>query len=69
MEEEDVWRCTLVWAKHQAGVTQPTGHWTAEERARVCQHLSGVIRHVRILLIGIYIQLNQFLDSKMIIAL
>lgn len=51
MEEEDVWRCVLAWAKHQAGVTQPTAHWTEEERARVCQHLSGVMGHVRLLLI------------------
>jgi hypothetical protein len=51
LEEEDVWRAVLNWAKYQAGVTQPTQHWTEEERARVCQHLSGVINHVRLLLI------------------
>ncbi|XP_067122453.1 kelch-like protein 1 [Centruroides vittatus] len=51
MEEEDVWRAVLSWAKHQAGVTQPTAHWTEEERARVSQQLSGVINHVRLLLI------------------
>ncbi|XKL69549.1 hypothetical protein PGB90_007318 [Kerria lacca] len=51
LEEEDVWRAVLNWAKYQAGVTQPTAHWTEEERARVCQHLSGVISHVRLLLI------------------
>lgn len=51
MEEEDVWRCVLAWAKHQAGVTQPTAHWTEEERIRVCQHLSGVMGYVRLLLI------------------
>ncbi|XP_055692926.1 uncharacterized protein LOC129795559 isoform X1 [Lutzomyia longipalpis] len=49
LEEEDVWRCVLAWAKNQAGVTQPTAHWTEEERVRVCQHLSGVISHVRLL--------------------
>lgn len=32
-------------------MTQPTQHWTEEERMRVCQHLSGVINHVRLLLI------------------
>ncbi|CAG9821824.1 unnamed protein product [Phaedon cochleariae] len=48
---EDVWRAVLNWAKYQAGVTQPTPHWTEEERARVCQHLSLVISHVRLLLI------------------
>lgn len=53
MEEEDVWRCVLAWAKYQARVTtQPTVHWTEEERIRVCQHLSGVMGHVRLLLIG-----------------
>ncbi|XP_055318963.1 uncharacterized protein LOC129576898 [Sitodiplosis mosellana] len=52
LEEEDVWRCVLVWAKHKAGVTslQP-GRWTEDERTRVCQHLAGVINHVRLLLI------------------
>jgi hypothetical protein len=52
VEEEEVWRAVLAWAKNQAGVTQPTAHWAEEERARVCQHLSGVINHVRLLLIG-----------------
>ncbi|XP_059226976.1 uncharacterized protein LOC131998550 [Stomoxys calcitrans] len=51
LEEEDVWRCVLAWAKNHAGVTQPTAHWTEEERARVCQHLQGVMCHVRLLLI------------------
>ena len=30
---------------------QPTQHWTEEERSRVNQQLSGVINHIRILLI------------------
>ena len=51
LEEEDVWRAVLNWAKYQAGVTQPTQHWTEEERSRVCQSLAGVINHVRLLLI------------------
>ncbi|XP_077287613.1 uncharacterized protein LOC143912224 isoform X2 [Arctopsyche grandis] len=51
LEEEDVWRCALSWAKHQAGVTQPTAHWAEEERARVCQHLTPLMQHVRLLLI------------------
>ncbi|UYV60369.1 TLD [Cordylochernes scorpioides] len=37
MEEEDVWRAVIRWAKHKAGVTQPPQHWTEEERARVAQ--------------------------------
>ncbi|CAB3374372.1 Hypothetical predicted protein [Cloeon dipterum] len=52
VEEEEVFRAALAWAKHKAGVTQPTAHWAEEEKARVCQHLSGVISHVRLLLIG-----------------
>lgn len=65
LEEEDVWRAVLNWAKYQAGVTQPTAHWTEEERARVCQHLATVINHVRLLLIGMLIiympvYLNKF---------
>lgn len=46
-----MWRCVLAWAKNHAGVTQPTAHWTEEERARVCQQLTGVMCHVRLLLI------------------
>lgn len=51
LEEEEVWRCALAWAKQRAGVTQPTAHWTEEERARVCHHLSPLMQHVRLLLI------------------
>ncbi|XP_035789422.1 uncharacterized protein LOC118465356 [Anopheles albimanus] len=51
LEEEDVWRCVLAWAKNQAGVTQPTAHWTEEERGRVCLYLAPVISHVRLFLI------------------
>lgn len=53
LQEEDVWRCVLTWAKHKAGVAAMTGRWTEEERTRVCQHLAGVINHVRLLLIGV----------------
>ncbi|RWS31696.1 uncharacterized protein B4U80_01927 [Leptotrombidium deliense] len=55
LEEEDVWRAVLNWAKHNTGVMQPTAHWTEEERTRVCQQLSGVINHVRILLIDSHV--------------
>lgn len=41
----------MEWAKHQAGVTQRTALWTEDERVRVCQHLSGVMGYVRLLLI------------------
>ncbi|XP_070570949.1 BTB/POZ domain-containing protein 9-like [Ptychodera flava] len=49
--EEDVWRCVLHWAKHQAGVTKPAHLWTDDERRKTCQYLSGVINHVKLLLI------------------
>ncbi|KAJ2944108.1 hypothetical protein O0L34_g18073 [Tuta absoluta] len=51
LEEEEVWRCALAWAKQRAGVTQPTAHWTEEERARVNTHLAPLMTHVRLLLI------------------
>nr|XP_037869906.1 uncharacterized protein LOC101742787 isoform X2 [Bombyx mori] len=51
LEEEEVWRCALAWAKQRAGVTQPTAHWTEEERARVCHHLAPLMQHIRLLLI------------------
>ncbi|XP_053606682.1 uncharacterized protein LOC128673097 [Plodia interpunctella] len=51
LEEEEVWRCALAWAKQRAGVTQPSPHWTEEERARVCHHLCPLMQHVRLLLI------------------
>ncbi|XP_068618573.1 BTB/POZ domain-containing protein 19 [Battus philenor] len=51
LEEEEVWRCALAWAKQRAGVTQPAAHWTEEERARVCLHLAPLMHHVRLLLI------------------
>lgn len=63
LEEEDVWRAVLNWAKYQTGVTQPTAHWTEEERVRVCQQLTGVINHVRLLLIGRYCQVPE-IDSR-----
>ncbi|XP_026499925.2 BTB/POZ domain-containing protein 19 [Vanessa tameamea] len=51
LEEEEVWRCALAWAKQRAGVAQPTAHWTEEERARVCHHLAPLMQHMRLLLI------------------
>lgn len=51
LEEEDVWRSVLNWAKFQAKVSQPTVNWTEEERVKVCQHLATVMDFVRLLLI------------------
>jgi hypothetical protein len=59
LEEEDVWRAVLRWAKASAGVTQPTLHWTEEERVRVGHQLQGVINHVRLLLIGKHISIIE----------
>ncbi|XP_043243661.1 uncharacterized protein LOC122392639 [Amphibalanus amphitrite] len=51
LDEESVWRAVLAWAKHGAGVTRPAPQWSDEERTRVCAHMSGVINHVKLLLI------------------
>ncbi|XP_049874590.1 uncharacterized protein LOC126372757 [Pectinophora gossypiella] len=51
LEEEEVWRAALAWAKQRAGVTQPPPHWAEEERARVLAHLAPLMAHVRLLLI------------------
>ncbi|XP_078701268.1 uncharacterized protein LOC144927600 isoform X1 [Branchiostoma floridae x Branchiostoma belcheri] len=51
LEEEEVWRRVLAWAKYQAKVETAPQRWSPEEKARVCQHLSGVIEHVKLLLI------------------
>lgn len=50
-EEENVWRSVLHWAKHQSGVTQPTLHWSEEEKKKVCYHLGPLMHHIRFLLI------------------
>ena len=69
LEEEDVWRAILNWAKYQAGVTQPTAHWTEEERIRVCQHLSDPIKHVRLLLIGKLTAVISFCHIRVLASL
>ena len=52
LDEESVWRAVLAWAKHGANVSRPTAQWSEDERARVCAQMSGVINHVKLLLIG-----------------
>lgn len=37
LEEEDVWRAVLRWAKHQANVEAPSEDWTEYERESVCK--------------------------------
>lgn len=49
MDEADIFRCSLAWAKHQTGVTKPTAAWSEDERARIAAQLTGVINHIRIL--------------------
>lgn len=52
LEEVEIWRAVLNWARHQANVSQSnTQLWNEDERQRVCQSLGGVINHVRLLLI------------------
>ncbi|KAJ6216523.1 hypothetical protein RDWZM_007680 [Blomia tropicalis] len=51
LDEADVFRSVLAWAKHQTGVMKHTQHWNEDERNRVSQQLSGVINHIRVLLI------------------
>ena len=66
LDEEDVWRSVLNWAKNKAGVTQPTAHWSEEERARVSQHLSPIIGHVRILLIDSQVFAEEVEPTKLL---
>ncbi|XP_077862422.1 kelch-like protein 2 [Saccoglossus kowalevskii] len=51
LNEDDVWRCVLSWAKRQANVNKDTIEWSDEDRKKVGQQLSGVINHVKLLLI------------------
>ena len=52
LDEESVWRAVLSWAKHGANVSRPTAQWSEEDRSRVCAQMSGVINHVKLMLIG-----------------
>lgn len=56
LNENDVWRSVLAWARHQANVHEsiPT-LWTEEERNLISGHLAEVIDHVRILLIDSHV--------------
>lgn len=51
LDEADVFRSALSWAKHHAGVTQPVAHWTEEEKQRVCTQLTPIMSYLRLLLI------------------
>eukprot|EP00118_Oscarella_pearsei_P017547 m.174513 g.174513 ORF g.174513 m.174513 type:complete len:273 (+) comp39113_c0_seq26:235-1053(+) len=35
LEEDEVWRCVLWWAKHQAGVGTPVKKWTETDRKNI----------------------------------
>lgn len=51
LDEADVFRCTIEWAKHQTGIHKLVEHWNEDDRKRIQNQLSGVINHIRILLI------------------
>eukprot|EP00118_Oscarella_pearsei_P017545 m.174450 g.174450 ORF g.174450 m.174450 type:complete len:490 (+) comp39113_c0_seq1:235-1704(+) len=48
LEEEEVWRCVLRWAKHKAGVGAPVKKWTETNRENIRKRLTGIINHVRL---------------------
>ncbi|XP_014661668.1 PREDICTED: BTB/POZ domain-containing protein 19-like isoform X2 [Priapulus caudatus] len=51
LEENDVWRAVLAWAKQQTGINKPVSTWSEAEKGRVRVQMSGVIEHVKLLLI------------------
>ncbi|XP_048576494.1 BTB/POZ domain-containing protein 19-like [Nematostella vectensis] len=51
VSENEVWRAVFNWAKKSAGINKPVSSWTNEDRKIISQELSGVIEHVKLLLI------------------
>lgn len=51
MDESNVFRSVLSWARHQTDTHTDPNQWTNEERSRIISQLSGVINHIRFLLI------------------
>ncbi|OTF81296.1 hypothetical protein BLA29_006160 [Euroglyphus maynei] len=51
LDEADVFRSIIEWAKHQTGINKLVEHWNDDDRKRIQNQLSGVINHIRILLI------------------
>jgi hypothetical protein len=51
LEEADVWRYAMAWAKHQAGIEWDMKHWSQQDRTKVSAQLSGIVNHIRLMLI------------------
>nr|XP_027196748.1 integrator complex subunit 1 homolog [Dermatophagoides pteronyssinus] len=51
LDEADVFRSLIEWAKYQTNVYKSVEHWNDDDRKRIQNQLSGVINHLRILLI------------------
>ncbi|ELU03885.1 hypothetical protein CAPTEDRAFT_228654 [Capitella teleta] len=53
LEEDEVWRAVLRWTKFQAGIPAHLSplHWSDEHRRLAAQPLSGLVEHVKLLLI------------------
>lgn len=51
VSEEELWRAVLLWAKRGSGVNKPTNQWTEEDNDKIREELSGVIEHIKLLLI------------------
>eukprot|EP00117_Sycon_ciliatum_P011947 scpid50049/ scgid13206/ BTB/POZ domain-containing protein 19 len=52
LPEDEVWRCVLGWAMHQAEVTVPPKEWNEGQKKSVGEFLAGVVDHIKILLIN-----------------
>ncbi|KAH9415238.1 hypothetical protein DERP_006331 [Dermatophagoides pteronyssinus] len=51
LDEADVFRSLIEWAKYQTNIHKSVEHWNDDDRKRIQNQLSGVINHLRILLI------------------
>ncbi|KAM7440204.1 hypothetical protein ABFA07_010517 [Porites harrisoni] len=51
VSEEELWRAVLSWAKRSSGVSKPTNQWTEKDNDKIRETLSGVIEHIKLLLI------------------
>ncbi|XP_029179236.2 uncharacterized protein LOC114977880 [Acropora millepora] len=51
VSEEELWRAVLSWAKRKCHVNKPINQWTEEDNSKIREALSGVIEHIKLLLI------------------
>ncbi|KPM05892.1 hypothetical protein QR98_0043640 [Sarcoptes scabiei] len=51
LDEADVFRSSLEWAKYHTGIFKNTNEWTEQDRKRIQEQLVGVIDKIRTLLI------------------